>query len=77
MMKGQCDAMTGSIYLDILMHIGRIADMCSNIAIHTLVRHNPGVENYEHIYMATLHRGDNEDYNRQLAALEKKYAESL
>ena len=77
MMNGICDAMTGSIYLDILMHIGRVADMCSNIAIHTLVRHNPGVENYEHIYMASLHRGDNEEYNKTLAELNKKYLAAL
>lgn len=77
MVNGTCEPVTGSIYLDVLMHIGRIADMCSNIAIHTLVRHNSSVENYEHIYMATLHHGDNKEYNERLAAIEKKYLETL
>ena len=77
MISGICDAVTGSIFLDILMHIGRVADMCSNIAIHTLMRHNSKVENYEHIYMAALHRGDNEEYNELIAELAKSYLEML
>ena len=74
---GVCDAVTGSFYLDVMMHIGRVADMCSNIAIHTLMRHNSKVENYEHIYMAALHRGDNEDYNRELAKLTDQFLAPL
>ena len=77
MVSGICDAVSGSIYMDMLMHIGRIADMCSNIAIHTLMRHNSTIENYEHIYMEALHRGDNEDFNRSLEELEEKYLSML
>lgn len=73
MKKGICDVVAGSIFLDVLTHMGRIADMCSNIGIHTLARHNPTVENYEHQYMAALRRGDNEQYNEQYKALREEY----
>jgi len=73
MMDGKCDPLSGSIYLDILMHLGRVADMCSNIGIHTLGRHNEGVENFEHEYMAVLRRGSDEDFNRRVAELESRY----
>ena len=77
MLEGICDAVAGSIYIDILMHIGRVADMCSNIAIHTLMRHNSKVDNYEHIYMATLHEGKNEEYNELAAELAEMYIDKL
>ena len=77
MVSGKCDAVTGSIYMDILMHIGRIADMCSNIAIHTLMRHNSSIKNYEHVYMADLHHGNNEEYNTAIEVLSKKYLSKL
>jgi len=77
MKQGLCDAETGSVYLDILTHMGRVADMCSNIAIHTLVRHNPDIKNYEHQYMADLRHGDNDAYNWQLEALRKEYLEKI
>ena len=35
------------------------------------------IENYEHIYMEALHRGDNEDFNRSLEELEDKYLAML
>jgi len=73
MMQGKCDPFSGSIYLDILMHFGRIADMCSNIGLHTLGRHNQGIQNFEHEYMAMLRRGEDKEYNDRLAELEARY----
>ena len=77
MANGVCDTVSGSIYMDILMHLGRIADMCSNIAIHTLMRHNSSIENYEHIYMASVHGGSDENYNRLFSSLEEKYIKTI
>jgi len=73
MKSGHCDAEVGSIYLDTLMHLGRIADMCSNIGIHTLARHTSGVENFEHSYMNHLRRGENEYFNTKYEQLCKEY----
>ena len=77
MTAGICDSVSGSIYLDILMHLGRVADMCSNIAIHTLMRHNSSIENYEHIYMAAVHGGSDENYNKLFGSLNEKYIKTI
>ena len=77
MVSGICDAVTGSIFLDILMHIGRVADMCSNIAIHTLLRHDSSEENYEHVYTSDRHQMNDEEYNTAIEVLSNKYLKKL
>ena len=73
MKAGECDAVSGSIFLDVLMHLCRVGDMCSNIGIHTLVRHNQSDENYEHTYIANIRRGLNPDFNEKYEYLKDKY----
>jgi len=73
MKAGLCDPLSGSVFLDILMHFGRVAAMYSNVGIHTLARHNEGIENFEHSYMDLLKHGDDEYYNNKLAELKREY----
>lgn len=71
--SGICNAASGSVYMDVLMHIGRVADMCSNIAVHTLVRHSDDPGNYEHQYTAALRRGEDEHFNEVFEQLKTKF----
>ncbi|MDO5440963.1 MAG: Na/Pi cotransporter family protein [Bacillota bacterium] len=73
MIAGSCDSVSGSVFLDLLSHIGRVADMCSNIGIHTLARHSAGLENFEHEYISHLRHGDDEMFNARLMELERTY----
>ncbi len=73
LIAGECNSVSGSAYLDLLMHFGRVADMCSNVGVHTLARHSDGIENFEHEYISSLRHGDDEMFNIRLAELEDKY----
>lgn len=73
MVAGECNNVSGAVFLDILMHLGRVADMCSNIGIHTLARHNGGLESYEHEYVSRLRHGDDEMFNARIVELERTY----
>lgn len=73
MNQGECDAISGFVYQDELMHMVRVSDMCSNIALHTIARHS--VEKTpEHAYVDMLRRGENQEYNEMLADLKKEYS---
>ena len=73
MISGECGSIQGSLYLDLLTHIGRVSDMCSNVGIHTLARHSAGLENYEHEYISHLRHGDDEMFNARVMELERTY----
>ena len=63
--NGQCSALAGSTFLDMLVNIERISDQCSNIGVHTVSLYDPKVANAQHEYLNSLHRGTDEDFNAQ------------
>ena len=60
--KGSCSIETGLIYLDLLTHLERTADQCSNIALLVLGKKNAAVMNNYHNYIRELHTSGDQSY---------------
>ena len=62
MTGGVCDVANGIQYENILMHLERVADQCSDLAVYHLGRYDDEVRGKEHQYIHNLHLSDDPDY---------------
>ena len=60
--KGVCSIDAGLVYMDLLTHLERTADQCSNIALLVLGKNNSAILNNYHNYIAELHAGGDQSY---------------
>ena len=60
--KGMCSIEAGLVYMDLLTHLERTADQCSNIALLVLGKNNAEVMNNYHSYIAELHTSGDQSY---------------
>ena len=67
---GECNVFADSTYTDLLIEFQRIADVCSNVGIATIVRVHPELADHEHFYFDRLHAGGNEVFD---AAYQRAY----
>lgn len=70
---GDCAIERGIRFLDMLSDIERIADHCSNIAVHILSRNDDKDEVNHHEYIDEIHKGDTKDYAEAYEEFGKKY----
>ncbi len=84
MSRGECDIYADAGFTNLMTEFRRIADLCSNVGVATMVRVYPELADHEHLYFETLHRGGdlafNETYDRtykRYFSLLKKPEESL
>ncbi len=73
---GECAIDRGVNFLDMLSDIERIADHCSNVAVHVLSRNKRRKKDKEvnhHEYIDSLHNGDSEDYLNAINDFAVKY----
>ena len=66
MSSGVCDVNADASFENLLVDIQRVAAVCSNIGIATVVRIHPELADHEHMYYSELHSGKDEVYNQQL-----------
>ncbi len=71
---GDCAIERGIRFLDMLSDMERIADHCSNIAVHILSRNDDKDEVNHHEYIDEIHKGDTKDYAEAYEEFGKKYA---
>ncbi len=57
-----CDAQNGIEFQNILLHLERISDQYSDLAVYMLGRFDPAVNGKEHLYLHNLHHSDNKEY---------------
>ncbi len=72
---GKCVIDSGIYFLDMLSDMERIADHCSNVAVHVLSRtnYNKKEEVYHHEYIDTVHKGESKEYIEAFDEFNKKY----
>lgn len=72
---GKCVIDSGIYFLDTLSDMERIADHCSNIAVHVLSRTNYSKKEavYHHEYIDTVHKGESKEYIEAFDEFNKKY----
>lgn len=57
-----CNAADGLNYQNILLHLERISDQCSDLAVYMLGRFDDAISGREHLYIHNLHHSDNKEY---------------
>lgn len=72
--EGSCAIDRGIHFLDILSDMERIADHCSNVAIHILSKTtNHKDEIYHHEYIDKIHKGESKEYINAYNEYQAKY----
>lgn len=72
--QGICSIDSGLIFMDMLTHLERTADQCSNIAMQMLSKNNGDIMKNHHLYLEQLHATDDQSY---LAEQENRRAQYL
>ncbi|MGN0612737.1 MAG: Na/Pi cotransporter family protein [Porcipelethomonas sp.] len=71
---GDCAIERGIYFLDMLSDMERIADHCSNIAVHVLSRNNSSKDDLNHHeYIDSIHKGESKEYTDAIEEFGKKY----
>ena len=60
--QGACSIDAGLVFMDLLTHLERAADQCSNIALLVLGKNNEAIMNNYHNYIAELHASGDQTY---------------
>ena len=77
LLEQKCSVITGTELMNLLSDMERISDVCSNVGIATIVRERPELANQTHGYVATLHAGDSEEFNRTFTNAYNEYFNKL
>lgn len=71
--SGDCAIDRGIHFLDMLSDMERVADHCSNVAVHVLGRNYGNDEIKHHEYIDEVHKGESSEYIDAMNEFSKKY----
>ena len=74
---GLCSLETGIVFLELLTHIERISDHCSNVAARIIGREMDAARFDKHEFRRRAHEGDLPGFPELAAAYREKYVEAL
>lgn len=75
--KGSCNVTAGISFVELITNLERIADHCSNIAVH-LIQRLTGESSFDtHEHLKRMHRGDTEEYRDMYSYYEDFYYKQL
>ena len=77
MSNGVCNVFADASFTNLMIELKRIADVCSNIGVATVVRVRPELADHEHLYYESLHQGGNEFFDTEYAKEYEKYFSQL
>ncbi len=77
MCSGKCSVYSDVAYMNLMAEFKRIASVCSNIGIATVVRVTPELAEKEHLYFEDLRSGRNENFNTEYEEAHEKYFKRL
>ena len=77
MTKKQCDVFAGIEYQNILLHLERLSDQCSDLAVYMLGRKDDSINGNEHQYIHNLHHSNNQEYLDAFNTNYSKYFDAL
>ena len=72
-----CDIFNGIEFQNILLHLERISDQCSDLAVYMLGRNNTAISGNEHKYLQDLHQANDRDYQHAFQTGYDKYFNRL
>lgn len=77
MSLGQCSMYADISFTNLMVELRRIAAVCSNVGVATVVRINPELADHEHLYFESLHDGGDEEFNAAYEEAHAKYFSRL
>ena len=75
MSAGECSFLADAVFSNLMAEYKRIAGICSNIGMATLVRIHPELATREHLFLETLDQNGNAEYKQVLMQTRKQYFE--
>ncbi len=73
MRRGVCNVYEDNDYLNLLMELSMVSDICSNIGMATVIRANPELAGKSHDYIVRLHDGTDESFNKTYSKVHDEY----
>ena len=73
MSTGECNIYADASFTNLMVEFLRIASVCSNVGVATVVRVNPELADHEHLYYDQLHSGSNEEFNTAYEQAHSRY----
>ena len=77
MSLGQCNMYADSSFSNLGVEFRRIAAVCSNVGVATVVRLHPELADHEHLYFESLHTGGDAEFNAAYEAAHARYFRQL
>ena len=77
MSAGECSLLADAVFSNLMAEYKRIAGICSNTGMATLVRIHPELASREHMFLETLDKSGGDAYRSVLENTRKKYFDKL
>lgn len=77
MSSGLCNFYADAGFTNLLTNMLRIADICSNVGMATVVRVKPELADHEHYYTSYLRSGDDAEFNALYKSARERYFSRL
>ena len=71
--RGQCTMYGDIAYTNLMVEFRRIAAVCSNVGVATVVRIHPELADHEHLYFESLHNSGDAAFNAAYEAAHALY----
>ena len=75
--QGACSMFADIAFTNLGVEFRRIAAVCSNVGVATVVRIHPELADHEHLYFESLHSGGDVTFNASYEAAHEKYFSQL
>ena len=77
MSSGECNIYADVSFTNLLAELNRIAKVCSNVGVATVLRVRPELADHEHHYYSILHSGSDESFNTAYEQAHHKFFDRL
>ena len=74
---GQCNMYADSSFSNLGVEFRRIAAVCSNVGVATVIRIHPELADHEHLYFESLHTGGDAEFNAAYEDAHARYFRQL
>ena len=71
--RGVCNIYADVSFTNLMVELKRIADVCSNVGVATVVRVRPELADHEHLYYSELHSGGDESFDEEYEKAHERY----
>ena len=63
--SGECNAYADVSFTNLMVELKRVAGVCSNVGVATVLRVRPELADHEHLYFESLHSGGNTEFDAE------------